>query len=183
MSKLATKSVILLDSIHRLDALMFLWMMKRKHLHTLAKGCRILSRTADGFWYVPLALALWYQNGTAGSLFTLTLALAFAMERPLYFILKRGLKRDRPASALPGYESFIIPSDRFSFPSGHTSGAFLVATALMLHFPAVGLPAYCWATLVGFARVTLGVHFPTDTVVGAAMGGGLALLAAHWIGA
>ncbi len=182
MSKLSTKSATVLDSIHRLDALMFLWMMKRKHLRTLTKLCRLLSRTADGFWYVPLALILWYHNGPAGSLFALTLVLAFAMERPLYFILKQGLRRNRPASALPGYESFIIPSDRFSFPSGHTSGAFLVATALIIHFPAVGFLVYCWATLVGFARVTLGVHFPTDAAVGAAMGSGLALLAAHWIG-
>lgn len=171
----------LLGTIHHLDVLMFLWMMKRKHLLLWARLCRGLSRTADGYGYPLLALCAWVWGGVQGALFALTLTLAFALERPLYYVLKKGLKRHRPAEALPDYRSFIIPSDQFSFPSGHTSGAFAAATALMLFYPHTAPFAYGWAALVGVSRVTLGVHFPTDTLAGATMGTLMTLLAGFWI--
>lgn len=181
MDRLKANIPVVLVSIHNLDVSMFLWMMKRKHLALWAKLCRALSRTADGFAYPVLALALWFWGGTEGQLFAATLTLAFAVERPLYFVLKHGLKRNRPAEALPNYQSFIIPSDRFSFPSGHTSGAFATATALALFFPQFALLGYGWAALVGVSRVTLGVHFPTDTLAGATMGTLITTIAGFWI--
>ena len=181
MDRLKNNIPLLLSTIHNMDVVMFLWMMKRKHLALWARLCRMLSRTADGFGYPLLALGLWLLEELQGSLFALTLALTFALERPLYFVLKRGLKRDRPAAALPNFKSFIIPSDQFSFPSGHTSGAFATATALAIYYPQTAPFAYTWASLVGVSRVTLGVHFPTDTVAGATMGTVLASFAAFWM--
>ena len=180
MNKARTNISLLLIGIHNLDVTMFLWMMKRKHLALWAKLCRALSHTADGYGYPVLALCLWLWGGVQGALFALTLALTFALERPLYLVLKRGLKRNRPAAALPDFKSFIIPSDQFSFPSGHTSGAFATATALLLFYPQVAPLAYAWASLVGLSRVTLGVHFPTDTLAGATMGTSLAAVASFW---
>jgi undecaprenyl-diphosphatase len=104
------------------------------------------------------------------------------LERPLYFILKNGLKRSRPAQIIPGFNSIIIPSDHFSFPSGHTSGAFIFATAITLSLAdassTFGINAetllistlYSWAVMVGVSRVMLGVHFPGDTLAGATLG-------------
>jgi undecaprenyl-diphosphatase len=181
MDRQKTNLPLLLGSIHELDVVAFQWLMKRKHLLLWARLCRLLSRTADGFGYPLLGLALWFWGGEQGSLFALTLALAFALERPLYLVLKKGLKRNRPANALPDYQSFIIPSDQFSFPSGHTSGAFVVATALLLFYPQFAAPAFAWGAMVGVSRVTLGVHFPTDTLAGATMGTALTLIAGFWL--
>lgn len=181
MEKIKANLPQVLGTIHQWDVMMFLWMMKRKHLALWTRLCKGLSRTADGFGYPVLALALWYWGGAEGASFAVTLALAFVIERPLYLVLKNGLKRDRPADALPDYSSFIIPSDKFSFPSGHTSGAFATATAIALFFPQVSPLCYLWASLVGVSRVTLGVHFPTDTIAGAAIGFASTTLAGFWI--
>lgn len=174
MNKTSLKIPHSLALLHQLDVVIFYWTMKRKRLHLLARLSRALSRTADGYCYPFLAFGLYFYGTDSSIAFAAAMALGFALERPLYWVLKNGLKRDRPASALPGYQSFIIPSDQFSFPSGHTSGAFLTATLLCLYFPPVAPVALIWATLVGASRVTLGVHFPTDTLAGAAMGATLA---------
>lgn len=58
-----------------------------------------------------------------------------------------------------------------SFPSGHTSGAFSVASVLDKRYGVrVGIPAYLTASLVGLSRVRLKEHFPTDVLAGAALG-------------
>lgn len=181
MDRIKINIPALIGSIQNLDVAMFRWMMNRRHLYLWARLCRLVSRTADGFFYPFLGLALWFFGGVQGQLFASTLSLGFLFERPLYLILKKGLKRNRPAEALPDFKSFIIPSDQFSFPSGHTSGAFATATALAMFFPDTIPIVYGWAAMVGVSRVTLGVHFPTDTLVGAAMGTLISLFTGYWI--
>ena len=65
-----------------------------------------------------------------------------------------------------------------SFPSGHTSDAFSLATSLSLANPKwyVIVPSFTWATLVGYSRMDLGVHYPSDVLIGALLGAGSAYL-------
>ncbi|WP_239649565.1 phosphatase PAP2 family protein [Methylocucumis oryzae] len=98
------------------------------------------------------------------------------MERPLYFILKNGFRRNRPEAALKDFRSVITPADQFSFPSGHTSAAFMMATLVGYFIPSLMIPLYCWAALIAFSRVVLGVHFPTDTLMGVVLGVGTAAI-------
>jgi len=116
-----------------------------------------------------VAGTLFWHEGI-NSLLLQTVLLSFLIERPVYFVLKNSLKRNRPQAALINFRSIITPSDKFSFPSGHTSAAFMMATLLSYYFPPLIIPLYCWATLVGCSRVVLGVHFPTDILVGIILG-------------
>ncbi|HWH62645.1 MAG TPA: phosphatase PAP2 family protein [Ginsengibacter sp.] len=72
--------------------------------------------------------------------------------------------------------------DGKSFPSGHASLAFATATSVSLIYKKwyVVVPAYVWAFGVGYSRLYLGAHYPTDVIGAAATGAGSALLS-HWI--
>jgi membrane-associated phospholipid phosphatase len=88
--------------------------------------------------------------------------------------------RPRPFAAYPDditqYDFGVGHSH--SFPSGHTSQAFATATALTLKYPRwyVVAPSYAWACSVGYSRMNLGVHYPSDVAVGAALGAGSAYI-------
>ena len=115
---------------------------------------------------VPILVAIYSESLT----FFMIALTAFAVERPIYFILKNTLKRRRPPDIVPNFKCLVTPSDQFSFPSGHTMAAFLLTGLVVVEFGAIALPMYLWATAVGASRVILGVHFPSDILAGASLG-------------
>lgn len=169
------KGVQLLQSVHQWDVDTF-QRVSTADLHAvLVRAAFCISRSADGWLYpligiVPFA----FYSFPVAAKFFLTMAAAFGLERGVYYAAKNIFKRRRPAKVVSGYQSHITAQDEFSFPSGHTSAAFLTTTVVMLSLgPEFGL-LYLWSAAVGASRVLLGVHFPTDVMVGATMGTGLA---------
>lgn len=91
--------------------------------------------------------------------------------------LKYTVKRPRPFVTYSFIEKASSGGSP-SFPSGHTSDAFATATSLSLAFPKwyVLIPSYLWACSVGYSRMHLGVHYPSDVLGGAVVGAGTAFL-------
>jgi undecaprenyl-diphosphatase len=166
----------LIASIHALDVRTFIWCMSLKQRERLTRCSRYLSASADGPWYVLVTALLFMLEEELPAGLLQAMLLAVSIERAIYLVAKNLFKRNRPQDALGGFHSFIRPSDRFSFPSGHTSCAFLFASFMVLLFPQALLFWFSWAAAIGMSRVFLGVHFPTDTLVGAILG----LTVANW---
>ncbi len=99
--------------------------------------------------------------------------------------LKYTIHRKRPFDSFPEIEK-VSSAGSPSFPSGHTSAAFATATTLSIAFPKwyVIAPAYLYAGAVAYSRMHLGVHYPTDILIGMVVGAGSSFLcykAQNWI--
>lgn len=99
--------------------------------------------------------------------------------------MKHAINRTRPFVTYPDIQK-VASGGSPSFPSGHTSDAFATATSLSLAFPKwyVIAPSYVYASAVGYSRMHLGVHYPSDVLAGAIIGAGSAYLcykAQKWI--
>lgn len=96
--------------------------------------------------------------------------------------IKLTVRRPRPYN---GYPDDLIPVKTtlgFSFPSGHTSLTFSVATSLSLSCPKwyVIAPSMLWASSVAFSRLYLGVHYPSDVLTGMVVGVASGIFS-HWL--
>lgn len=96
------------------------------------------------------------------------------------FGIKSFFKRARPLNALKNVHSKGMPIlDVYSFPSGHTSTTFSMATLFALRYPKypqVYAPMYVWGFIIAYARPYFGMHYPSDLLAGALIGTGSSVL-------
>jgi undecaprenyl-diphosphatase len=83
--------------------------------------------------------------------------------------LLRRRRPDRVGAGVPVGRHVLMPTTP-SFPSGHSASAFAFASAVGNQLPAASLPLHLLATAVAYSRVHTGVHYPADTIIGAAIG-------------
>lgn len=92
-------------------------------------------------------------------------------------ILKYSISRPRPFITHPIIEK-ISAGGSPSLPSGHTTDAFAIATAISIAYPKwyIIIPAYTWAFTVAYSRMFLGVHYLSDVIAGMIIGVSLAII-------
>ncbi|GGW84211.1 phosphatase PAP2 family protein [Alteromonas halophila] len=170
-----------MKSLTKIDTRLFY----RLHRLTDNRDCRSiiwLSKTGDGYLYFAIGMLLWVFEPQHGELFLYTALMAYALELPLYVLLKRTIKRPRPCDFLLNLTAHVTPSDKFSLPSGHTAAAWLMAFIISHYYPAFAVLACSWAALIGLSRILLGVHYPTDVIAGMLLGITIASLSLFLLG-
>ena len=130
----------------------------------------------DGVFWIALGLILCVFKKTRkyGVLLFLGLAFATVINN---LVLKQIFERPRPFNFDGWPADFVFPNPlidkphSFSFPSGHTSTSLGSATPLLIKANKKwGIPVFILAVLVGFSRVYVHVHYPTDVIVGMLVG-------------
>lgn len=129
-----------------------------------------LSRLADkGFiWILLGVILLFFKKTRRAGLCVLAALLINAVVVNL--CIKPLVSRIRPFDIKAGIELILLPPTDYSFPSGHTSASFAAAMSVWFYNRKWGIFALVVASLIGFSRLYLYVHYPTDVVCGALFG-------------
>lgn len=161
------------------DRALFLRWALGEHCAPTSRGVWVGVTSAGGAWVTiggslgPLLLAdgAW-QAGARQALLVLVIS------HVLVQFIKRTVGRPRPSLG-SSCAALIAEPDRFSFPSGHAAAAMSLAVGYGAAFPSAAPLLAGIATVVGFSRVALAVHYPGDVLAGqvlALLTGGLVAL-------
>lgn len=147
---------------------------------SLDPSMRFLSNTtAEICIAVPIAMAgySWIKKDSLNFRKSVIIGASVVTSAAITYALKHAVNRTRPFVTYPSLDPAISVSSA-SFPSGHTSNTFALATSLSLAYPKwyVIAPSYLWASSVAYSRLHLGVHYPSDLLAGALIGAGSSFL-------
>ena len=136
---------------------------------------RVVSWLGDWPAWVVMAIVYGILAGPLAEpvpqLFLLT-----SVSLPFYKLAKNGLARERPCIKHASIDMLVAPLDRYSFPSGHTLHAVAFSIIWCAHEPLLAWLLVPFTSLIALSRVVLGVHYPSDVIVGAGIGTTLAAL-------
>ena len=135
------------------------------HKRPIGNLFKLVSWLGNGpAWGVLIAFFLYYEP-----MFGITLLAVTLTNLVLYKTLKAKTVRRRPFKA-GNFDQGARALDEFSFPSGHTLHAVSITALCLVVFPAVGLALVPLAVLIAMSRVVLGLHYPSDVLVGTGLG-------------
>jgi len=129
----------------------------------------VLAHSGDSwFWWAGLAV-LWWRGNSFWRPWALTILLSIIALAVIVLVVKFSIRRRRPEGE---WGAFYRSTDPHSFPSGHAVRATLIAVLVIGLGPWWLAILLClWMPLVSLARVAMGVHYLSDVVAGAVMGG------------
>lgn len=114
--------------------------------------------------------------------FALEFVISAVISQTVTHSIKHIVSRPRPVEAYPDIIRAASFADGRSLPSGHASLSFVTATTMAYqgeHWY-VTAPAAAWASTIGYSRMRLGMHYPSDVLAGAIIGVGSGILG-HWL--
>lgn len=128
------------------------------------------SRIGDGWVWYAIVVCLPWAGGAQGASASVRMIGVGLLDLLIYRIVKRWIARPRPSRSCPDIHECTRTLDEFSFPSGHTLHSVAFSLILTVYYPMLALFVWPFTLLVAVSRVVLGLHYPSDVVVGALIG-------------
>ena len=128
-----------------------------------------LSNNAGISCILIVAVFIYFKSlRKAGILMGISLLLEFLLNN---LIIKNLFARIRPYEVIDGLILLVGKAPDYSFPSGHTGSAFALAVVIfMVMDRKYGIIALILASLMGFSRLYVGIHYPSDVLGGVILG-------------
>ena len=146
------------------------WMHSATTRQWVVTWLNVVSRLGDGWMWYAVILALPWLDHVNGTTCAIRMFLVGAVNLAIYKIIKRCIARPRPYRSCPGIRACGRSLDEFSFPSGHTLHSVAFTVILVAYYPRWGFLIGPFTLLVAASRVVLGLHYPSDVLVGAVVG-------------
>jgi undecaprenyl-diphosphatase len=160
----------LVQFLVRWDQLITLQLNRAVHLQAVHWFFSNISHLGNGrFWYV-LMLLLALLHGFYGIAATLHMGVTGLVTLLVYRTVKGAAQRPRPGAVHESIRLGCAAIDEYSFPSGHTMHAVAFTLVAVAWFPALLGLLWTFSLLTGLARIILGLHYPTDVILGAVFG-------------
>ncbi|MBV8518354.1 MAG: phosphatase PAP2 family protein [Acidobacteria bacterium] len=134
-----------------------------------------VTRLGNGALYPVLALLLIATRRVESpERFLVVTSANLVVTFTIYPLLKYALARTRPCDYEPELARHAKPLDHYSCPSGHTMTAVAFGVTVMFAWPDGASLAIPLCVVMGWSRVALGHHYPTDVLAGGAIGAAVA---------
>jgi undecaprenyl-diphosphatase len=147
-----------------------LWMHGAATRNWVVRTLDTVSRVGDGWFWYAIIVCLPWAGGAVGTSAAVRMIGVGAVNLVLYRIIKRWIARPRPYRTCPGIRACSRTLDEFSFPSGHTLHSVAFSLILTAYYPMFALFVWPFSLLVAVSRIVLGLHYPSDVIVGALIG-------------
>ena len=147
-----------------------LWMHRAAARAWVVRFLDAVSRVGDGWlWYLVIVCLPW-AGGASGPSASVRMIAVGIVDLIVYKIIKRWISRPRPYCTCPEIRACARSLDEFSFPSGHTLHSVAFSLILTVYYPMFAFVVWPLTALIAISRVVLGLHYPSDVIVGALIG-------------
>lgn len=143
-----------------------LYALQEIHNPVLDKIMLFITSLGDDGWFwlaIGVVCLVFKKHRKMGLQLLLSMLCTFILGN---LIIKNLVARPRPCDIDTAVTLLLSRPHGHSFPSGHSINSMVAAVALFLNNKKIGIPAVIIATLIGFTRLYLFVHFPTDVLAG-----------------
>ena len=170
------------DIIQQFDEQALVWIAENVRCALLDPFMKLYTQLGNtGALFIVLGILMLFFKRTRKAGFSALCAMLIGLI-VVNFTIKPLVSRPRPWLVIENFINLVPEHDPNSFPSGHTNAAFAFALAVCMSAPRrwMKVAAVCMAVVMGLSRLDVGVHFPSDVLMGAVIGA-LCGLAGVWV--